>query len=82
MANWRVESTGHPKFPYRITLTEGSKITLSLLTQDKWPGQRGNIFCLRDTDEVEKHCVLVEECPVISLRRFGKKLAIILDRAS
>lgn len=78
---WILESVNDPKFPYRLTIRQGDKVLLALRVQDRWPGQKGNIFCIREENgtwtlpgrEIEK-------VPVISLNRFGKRLAIVLDR--
>ncbi len=79
---WILEKTGHQKFPYRVTIQKGPRILLRLLVQDRWPGQRGNIFCLRveedDTEELEE----VERVPVVSIKRYGKRLSVVLDRAT
>ena len=82
MAIWRIETTGHTKFPYRILIVEGHEETLSLVAQEKWPGQKGNIFCLRGHEDIEDHGEVIEECAVVSLRRYGRKLSILLDRAN
>ena len=82
MATWRVEKITHKKFPYRLSIVEGKKETLALLAQDKWPGQKGNLFCLRQVDTLEEVGEVVESCEIVSLRRFGRKLSLILDRAN
>ena len=51
MDNWIIRNTNHKKFPYKLDIMENTQIILSLYLQDKWPGQKGNIFCLRDIDE-------------------------------
>jgi len=83
LSSWRLESTDHAKFPFRISLLEGKNITLSLFTQDKWPGTKGNIFCLANIDEIDDSALqIIEEIPIISIKRLGKKLSIVLDRAT
>jgi len=79
---WILEKREHPKFPYRITIKQGNEVLLSLLVQDRWPGQKGNIFCLRtNPDEEKENFTEVERSPIISFNRFGKRISITLDRA-
>lgn len=79
---WVVEAIGDEKFPYRLTIKKRNEMLLCLKTQDRWPGGKGNIFCLRDEGGID---VLpskeIERVPVISLRRYGKRLSVVLDRA-
>lgn len=78
---WIVERVDHPRFPFRLRIVKNNHTLLALRVSDRWPGGSGNIFCLpeagRDwpppTEEIER-------VPVISLRRFGKRLSIVLDR--
>ena len=82
-STWRVEETGHDKFPYRISIIEKGHATLSLLTQDKWPGASGNIFCMRaDNSTHDVVGNIVEEVPVVFVKRVGKRLSVMLDRSS
>jgi ERCC4-type nuclease len=77
-----LESVNSEKFPYRLTISQGEKILLALRVQDKWPGQKGNIFCLKEeSQELEPPVEEIERVSVISLRRFGKRLALVLDRS-
>jgi len=77
-----LESVNSEKFPYRLTIRQGDKLLLALRVQDKWPGQKGNIFCIREENhELEPPVKEIERVPVISLKRFGKRLAIVLDRS-
>ncbi|MGA1846003.1 ERCC4 domain-containing protein [Deferribacter abyssi] len=77
-----LESVNNKKFPYRLTIRQGDKILLALRVQDKWPGQKGNIFCLReDNVKMEPPIEEIERVPVISLKRIGKRLVVVLDRA-
>ncbi len=78
---WILESVNNPKFPYRLTIRQGEKLLLALRVQDRWPGQKGNIFCIREENwELEAPIGEIERVPVISLNRFGKRLAVVLDR--
>ena len=59
---------------------QGDKLLLALKVQSKWPGSGTQIFCLRDeTLDMESREVL-ETVPILSLRRYGKRLAVVLDR--
>ncbi|ODA43985.1 hypothetical protein THER_1264 [Thermodesulfovibrio sp. N1] len=76
-----LESVNNPKFPYRLTIKQGDKVLLALRVQDRWPGQRGNIFCIRETNqELDPPIEEIERVPIISLKRYGKRLSIVLDR--
>jgi len=79
---WIVQATGNPRFPFRIALEQDGKTLFAVRSQDSWPGQRGNIFCVRDgtpADELDMFETL-ERLPVLSFDRFGKSLRITLDR--
>lgn len=79
---WILERVEHPRFPYRLTIVKGSKTLLALRVGHRWPGSKGNIFCLRDEDrEWPPPIEELERVPVISMRRYGKRLSIVLDRA-
>lgn len=79
---WRVEETNSDKFPYRISIVDHGNPILSLLTQDKWPGTSGNIFCIRSSEKPDiLSGNIVEEVPVVFVKRIGKRLSIMLDRA-
>ncbi|MCS7216013.1 MAG: ERCC4 domain-containing protein [Thermodesulfovibrio sp.] len=76
-----LESVNNSKFPYRLTIRQGEKILLALRVQDKWPGQKSNIFCIREENgELEPSIEEIERVSVISLQRFGKRLSVVLDR--
>jgi hypothetical protein len=76
-----LETVDDLKFPYRLTIRQGDKVLLALRVQDKWPGQKGNIFCIREENrELQPPLKEIERVPIISLKRFGKRLAIVLDR--
>lgn len=81
---WQVEATENPRFPFRIAIREGEKTVLALRAQDKWPGQKGQIFCLRETEAQEdgENLELLETVPIAVLRRQGKRVEIVLDRAN
>lgn len=59
-----LESDNNRKFPYRLTIRQGDKVLLALRVQDRWPGQRGNIFCIRETNQES-------DFPVEEIKRFS-----------
>lgn len=79
---WVVERTPSERFPYRITLRRGGRLLLALRAKDKWPGPKGHVFCLRESEAPEDLAELAEEerVPVTALDRFGRRLALVLDR--
>ncbi|HEC63481.1 MAG TPA: hypothetical protein ENI38_03750 [Candidatus Acetothermia bacterium] len=78
---WVLEKVDHPRFPYRLTITRGGEVVLALRTQDRWPGSQGNIFCLPEEGrEFPPPTGVLERVPVVSLRRYGKRLSVVLDR--
>ncbi len=78
---WILEETGNEKFPYRLTIRQDERILLRLWVQEKWPGQKGNIFCIREEEDTQLYPEAeIERVPVVSLKRYGKRLAVILDR--
>jgi len=80
-ACWILEKSGSEKFPYKITIQKGEKTLLCLLARSRWPGAKGNIFCLRaDPDEEEGPLEELERVPVTNMRQYGKRLSIVLDR--
>ncbi len=79
---WIVQATGNPRFPFRIALEKDGKTLFAVRSQDSWPGQRGNVFCVRDgsqADELDMFETL-ERIPILSFDRFGKSLRITLNR--
>jgi len=80
---WILEKTGDKKFPFRLRIEKEGQTILSLYVQDRWPGQKGHIFCLQSRDETEdltSRAVEVERVPIISVKRYGKRMAVVLDR--
>lgn len=79
---WRLERTPDPKFPYRISLEQDGVVTLALRAKERWPGPKGNVFCLREREPpaADEDREELERVAVTSLRRQGKKLALVLDR--
>ena len=78
-----MESTGGGRFPYRLTILQGEEVILQLRVQERWPGPQGQIFCMREEmREWPPPLEEVERVPVISLRRYGKRLSVVLDRGT
>lgn len=76
---WILKKTEGERFPYQLIIKEKNETILSLLVQDRWPGGNRNIFCLR-TPELNTEGEIVEQVRIISIRRYGKRMAIVLDR--
>jgi len=56
---------------------------LYLIAHDRWPGPGKNIFCKLEGEVTGRKLPKkepLERCNIISLKRYGKKLNIILDR--
>lgn len=80
---WEVRETTSSKFPYCINIVENNKKIFSLLTQDKWAGASGNIFCIRTEDKSEITIgKIIEEVPIVLVKRIGKRLTVLLDRTN
>ena len=78
---WILESLDDKKFPYLLTIRQEGRALLSLRVQEKWPGQKGHVFCVREEDDPGRWTTEeVERVPVISMNRYGKRLAVVLDR--
>lgn len=76
-----LERVEDPRFPYRLTLRKGERVLLALRVQDRWPGQKGNVFCIREergawASPLEE----VERVPVSVAKRLGKRLSLVLER--
>lgn len=81
MIYWIIEKTNNQKFPYKLSIKGKKKLLLSLFVQDKWPGSKGNIFCLRadkytDIETIEE----IERVPVLLFKTHGKRITVVLDR--
>jgi len=80
---WLIYSNPGSHFPYWLFIEEKPGVFLSLKVQERWPGPGKKIFCKVDgmvnVDSLPAE-ELVEECNIISQKRYGKKLTIILDR--
>jgi len=76
---WVIEKIGEGKFPYRLTIKQEDEILLKLKIQDRWPGSTKNIFCIQDTF-LEGPGEIIEEVEVLSVRRYGKRMVVVLKR--
>ena len=77
---WILERIASKRFPYRIRIVKGDKPLLALKVQSKWPGSGTQVFCLRDESLKAEIVEIVETVPIVSMRRYGRRLAIVLDR--
>ncbi len=77
---WILERIDNKRFPYRIRIIQGDKLLLALKVQSRWPGSGTQIFCLRDETLDAESIEVLETVPILSLRRYGKRLAVVLDR--
>lgn len=75
-----MEATYAERFPWRLWVIDGDRVLLCLRTQDRWPGARGQIFCLRDEPDVLDSEAVVEREAIVSYQWFGKRLVVALDR--
>jgi hypothetical protein len=82
-AEWVVERTAHPRFPFRISIRQGSRLVLAVRAQSPWPGPGQQVFCLRETHTVPRDPLEpVERARVAHLGQVGRKLTVTLDRPS
>lgn len=79
---WVLESIDNNKFPYLLSIKKGDETLLRLRVQDRWPGPKGNIFCIKEErDKSYRPVEEIERVPVVSIKRYGKRLAVVLDRS-
>jgi hypothetical protein len=72
------------KYPYSLFIEESPGSFIFLKTAEKWPGPGKNIFCKFEGVVGAKAVPKgdpVDECAIFSIRRYGKRLTVILDRA-
>jgi len=80
---WIVEAVSDNRFPYRLSIRQGDKTLLCLRVQDLWPGAKRQIFCLREEGrDWPPPSGEVERVGLLSFRRFGRRIVVILDRAT
>jgi hypothetical protein len=76
-----LEKVEDQRFPYRITLTKGDRVLLALRVQDRWPGQKGNVFCIREEGgSWSLPSQELERVPISVMKRLGKRLSLVLER--
>jgi len=80
---WLLYADPGSRFPYRLFIEEKPGVFLSLKVQEKWPGPGKKIFCKLEgavnSNELPQG-EPIDESNIVSLKRYGKKLTIILDR--
>ena len=82
-AIWTVERTAHRRFPFRIAVEQDGRRIIALRAQSSWPGPGQQIFCVRERSfDPDEPLQPVERVPIAHLTRVGRKLAIVLDRAT
>jgi len=77
---WLIHATGDEKFPWRISIVQGQVEKIALLAQSRWPGPGQQVFCLREDEPPEALTEPVEQVAVAHLRRFGRKVSLVLER--
>lgn len=80
--NWTMEAIpGDPRFPFRLSIRRGDESLLCLRVQERWPGNKGHIFCLREEGrEWPPPGPVVEDVEVVAFQRLGRRLVVVLDR--
>lgn len=81
---WLIYSEGKGRFPYKLYIEEEPGKFLYLRAHDRWPGPGKNIFCELEGEVTERKLPKkepLESCDIISIRRYGKKLNVLLDRS-
>lgn len=80
---WLLYKQEEQKFPYRLFLEESPGKFICLNTQDRWPGPGKKLFCQSlgtcTTSDLPAQNP-VEDCNIISIKRYGRRLIVILDR--
>lgn len=80
-AQWRVEKSQSPRFPFRISIEQNGRLLFAVRAQSDWPAPGGQIFCLREREHDPGEALEpIETVPIASLHRVGVKLAVVLDR--
>ncbi|MFO7675498.1 MAG: ERCC4 domain-containing protein [bacterium] len=81
---WLLYATGQERFPYRLLVEEQPDRFLCFDVQDKWPGPGKSVFCLArpglDAEQLPRDEEPVDSCGVVFIRRYGRKLTVLLDR--
>lgn len=80
-AEWIVERTANPRFPFRIRIEQDGRVLVVVRARDAWPGAGTSVFCLREKTLLPDEVLTPHErVPVAHLARIGRKLSITLDR--
>ncbi|HUF35688.1 MAG TPA: ERCC4 domain-containing protein [Gemmatimonadales bacterium] len=82
-ATWILERTASPRFPFRLSIEQNGRLIFAVRAQATWPGPGQQIFCLRERElDPAEPLEPLERVPVAHLTRLGRKLTLVLDRAS
>jgi hypothetical protein len=80
-AIWSVQRTLSRRFPFRVAIEEDGRTILAVRAASPWPGPGQQVFCMReDALDAAESLEPVEQAPILSLSRLGRKLAVVLDR--
>jgi hypothetical protein len=80
---WIIERTANRRFPFRVSIEQGGRLVVAFRSQASWPGPGQQIFCLREGElDPAESLELVERVPVAHLVRVGRKVTVVLDRAT
>jgi len=80
---WIMFEQRSDKFPYVVYIEEEPNRYLQLQVQDRWPGPGKKIFCISGgycNGDWIPATEPIEQCDIISIKRYGKKLTIVLNR--
>lgn len=80
---WLIYKYDNKKFPYKLYIEESPNNFIGLKVQSRWPGPGKKIFCspigsFPSTDLPGDEPV--EQCEIVEIWRYGKKLFVVLDR--
>lgn len=80
-AIFRVERTQSVRFPVRIAVEQNGRVLFAVRAQSEWPAPGAQIFCLRERGrDLAEPLEPVAAVPVVTLKRSGPKLTLVLDR--
>ncbi len=81
---WLVYEQPDERFPYVLLIEHEPGQFLTYSVSDKWPGPDKSIFCIARSETTEdglpSDFPVVDSCPIQAIRRYGRKLTVILDR--
>lgn len=82
---WLIYKNEEDNFPYWVFIEQERNRFIFLKAKEKWPGPGKNIFCKYEGEEIKKGDLPkdepVDSCEIFSLKRYGKKLNVILKRS-